>query len=121
IRARIASAEDDDALAGCEDLFSMREALARAALVLLAEIIHREVDAVEVAPRNGHIAMRFSPDREQHGVVLRDKFLRIDALANMYIGPELDAFGLQLFQPAVDHPFFQLEIRNAVTQQAPYA
>ena len=36
----------------------------------------------------------------------------------MVVGTEFDAFGLHLRQTAVDHIDFQLEVGNAVTQQA---
>ncbi len=54
----------------------------------------------------------------QHNGVEGLEFVDGDIRARRHAGFEHDAFLFEDIQPAVQHPFFQFEIGNAVTQQA---
>ena len=76
------------------------------------------MDAVEIAPRNVEIARharaRGDKDRVElpHHVTCGDVDARLDARFKH------DAFGPHLLQTAVDHPFLQLEVGDAVAKDA---
>ena len=63
IRARIAAADDDHVLAGGENLVSAPRSPAHA-LVLLRQKIHREMDALQLAARDGQIARLLGAHRQ---------------------------------------------------------
>ena len=56
IGAGIAAADDDHVLAGRRDRRRLRHVVALAAAVLLRQIVHGEVDALEAAALDGEIA-----------------------------------------------------------------
>ena len=92
--------------------------VARAEPVLLRQKIHGEVDAVQLAAGNVQIARMLGAAGQQNGVELRAKVFHRDVAADVRVGPEHDAFRYHLLQAAVQELLFQLEIGNAVAQQA---
>ena len=88
------------------------------ALVLLREIVHREMHALEFPSRNRQFARLLGSHRETHRIELRAQLFARNVLADRHTRLELHSFGLELLQPAVDHPLFHFKIGNAVTKQA---
>ena len=80
--------------------------------VLLLQVLQCKMNAVQVAPRNRQVAWPSRTGREYDGVKSLQGF-------QGRIGLRLknDALRLHDREPAVDHPFLQLEIRDAVAQQ----
>ena len=124
----IAAADDDHVLVGRHQL--ALELVARVDLVLLRQEIHREMHALELAPRHRQIARLLGAAGHDHRIEVflqlfrRNGFLgpvvhiRRKILADQHTGAESHAFGFHLRDAAVDMRFFHLEIGNAVTQQA---
>src|SRR4029077_2424465 len=117
VRSGIATADDDDALALCRNRFT-RNRVAGVAFVLLRQIVHRQVDAIEFTAGNRQLAGLLRTHGETDGIELLPQLFARDVFPNRHTGLELDALGLHLFQPSIDDPLFHLEIRDAVTQQA---
>ena len=92
--------------------------IALAAAILLRQELHGEVNALELAAGNLQVARLLGAAAEQDGVVvLGERFDRhIDA--DMRVGHKGDALGAHLLDAAVDDVLFQLEVGNAVAQQA---
>src|SRR5690606_29114114 len=83
------------------------------------EVLHREVDAAELPTR----CVRDIPRVEgaagqQYGVVLGAQALAGDVDADVAPGHKCDALRLQLFHAPVDVVLLQLEVGDAVPQQA---
>ncbi len=107
VGARVAAADHDHVLPGGADRGLATELDRAGALI---EVLHREVDAVELAARHGQVARNTRPGREHDGVVLFAKLIErrdIDAEA------ELDAFGDELLHAALDERLLDLELGNA--------
>ena len=129
VRTRVAPADHHDVLVRRPEI---RNALVTGdALVLQRQELHREVHAVEIAPGYRQVARLFGSAREHHRLELRHQLLRCNGfggpigdafsptpLADEDAGAERHAFRFHLIDPAVDQPFFHLEIGDAVAQQA---
>src|SRR6185503_16712501 len=128
VGAGVAAADDHHVLAARRELGHV--AVTRHALVLQREEFHREVHAVQLAPRDRQVAGLLGSARQYNSikflleVIRRHALPRIadDRLARRLVadedaGAELDALGAQLLQTPVDHRLLELEVRNAVAQQ----
>src|SRR5581483_3246492 len=117
VGARVAAAEDHDALAGRADLPGHRIAGVR--LVLLRQELHREVDAAELASRHGEVARPRRAAGEHDGIELAPEVVGGHVDADVHVRAEGDALGRHLLHAAVDEPLLHLEVRDAVAQQPP--
>src|ERR1019366_6728076 len=118
VRARVATADDHDALARSEDL--IRHCVPGIAFILLRQKLHGEVNSLEVAPGDIEVARIFSAARQQNGVEFFAKVLRGNAPAYMGSRLELNALRHHLLQAPVKNMLFQLEVRNPITQETAY-
>ena len=118
IRARIASADDDDALAARQRGGFAVEAVPRAEAVLQGQKVHGEVDAVQLAAGHRQVARLLGAAGQQDGVELLAQVLGRNVVADVGLGLERDSFGHELLDAAVQNALFELEIGDAVTQQA---
>src|SRR5215213_6826905 len=118
VRARVAAAEDDDVLAsgGDRDLHVGREACDLP--VLLHQVVHREMDAAEIAAWYVEGSSLQGADGEDDCVELALEVLRRWILADVGVGAELDPFLLHYGDAAVDDPLFDLVVGDAVPEEA---
>src|SRR6185312_11048854 len=117
-RSGVAAADHHDMLAARQNRLIRADRLARHAAVLLGQEVHREVNAGEIAAGRGEIARRFGAARECDRVVAVEDVPRADRPADMSAVVKDDAFGLHLRDAALDVELFQLEVRDAIAQQA---
>ena len=116
--AGIAAADDEYVLALGADRRIGVDEVAFVAAVLLGQELHGEVNAFELAAGNRQIARLLGAAAEQDGVVVFGERFDGHIDADMRVGQERDALGAHLVDAAVDHMFFELEVGNAVAQQA---
>ena len=119
IGAGIAAANDHHALTHRDDFFGVSETVARAAFVLLRQIIHGEMDALQFVSRDFQRRGAFSAPTASN--TASKSFINCSPVGftpTVNIGPEFDTFAMELLQPAVHHSLFQLEIRNPIAQQS---
>src|SRR5690348_4290519 len=90
ISARIAASDNDYALACRNDLLFARETITRALLVLLRQVIHREVNALQLAAWYRKIPMLLGTHRQQHCIEIAKQCAC--ARADFHIRPELHSF-----------------------------
>ena len=95
----------------------VRQIVPFAAAVLRGEILHREVHAVQLAPRHRQIAGLRGPSRKHDRVELRKQILCGDVNADVTSGLKFDAFLTHQIEPALEQPFLELELGNAVAKQ----
>ena len=88
------------------------------ALRVRRQELHGEVDAVELAPFDRHVAPLGRPAAQDHGVELLDQLRRRDVPADLGVGHELHPLGLHQLQPPRHHRLVELHVRDAVHQQA---
>ncbi len=119
IRARVAAAQDDHALVARRDEVRLRDEVALAAPVLEGEVLHGEVDAVELAPRDRQVARVAGAARQQERVVLLPQALRVHVDTHVGARHEPDALRPHLLEAAVEDALLHLELGDAVAQQAP--
>ena len=81
------------------------------------EVLHRQVDAREVAAGRRQVAAEGRAAGEHDGVVLRPQLLDGDVDADVDAGAEDRALGAHLLQPAVQDRLLHLELGDAVAQQ----
>ncbi len=79
----------------------------------VVEVVHREMDTVELAARHRQVARDARAGGDHDGVVRRAQLLDIDVRAHVDAEPELDALGAQLVDTALDEPLLDLELRHA--------
>src|SRR5882762_5367425 len=128
VAARIPAADHDHVLAARPELAHAR--IARHALVLQWQELHREVHAVEIAPWDRQIARLLCAAGKRHGVELGHHFLGREgfggpigdvfpgtSLADEDARTERHAFRFHLIDPAVDQPLLHLEIGYSVAQK----
>ena len=118
IRAGVAAADDDNALAGGENRSRIRNRVAFAALVLLRQKFHREVNTLQFASRNVQIPGLFRAAGKQNRVEVALKIFNRHIFADVRAGDKCHAFRLHLFQAAIENRLFQLEVRNSIAQQS---
>src|SRR5687768_16796220 len=117
VAAGIATADDDDVFALGIDELAIAMIAVEQALSVGGEELHRKVDAFELAARDWQIARLGRAGREQQGVVIVDELLRIDVLANIRAGHELDPFLAEDVHAALDDAFIELHVGDAIHQQ----
>src|SRR6185437_11870727 len=117
VGASIAAADDDDALAAGEDRLRAVGRFARHPPVLLRQIVHGEVDAVELAAGDRQVAALLGAAGQHHSVMPGDEFFRRDIDADVRAVMKDHALGLHLRDATVDVRFFHLEVGNAVAQE----
>ena len=116
IRSGIAPADDHHAFARGQDL--PLHNIAGAAAVLLGQILHGEVNSLQLAPRHGEVAGTFRAARQQQGVELAAQIFHRHVLAHVRARLEDHALLKHLVEAPVKDGFLHLEIRNAIAQQA---
>src|SRR5688500_14942778 len=118
IGSRVATADHDHALPLGPDRAIVRDRVAGDAAVLLREIFHREVHATELAPGHAKLPRDLCAAGEQHGVELVAQLLHVQVAAHFDAGLEVDALGLELSEPQIEHFLLELEVGDAVAEQA---
>ena len=110
VGAGVTAADDDHVPARGGD---RRLGRARDCAVASIEVLHREVDPVELAPRNRQVA-RYTRTGAQHGRVERGEIVR------MHVGPEseLDSFFGELLDAPLDDVLLDLEVGHPEAQEA---
>ena len=88
------------------------------AAILLGQKLHGEVNALELAAGNLEVARMFGAAAEQDRVVVPGERFDGNVDADMRVGEERDALGAHLLDAAIDDVLLQLEVGNAVAQQA---
>ena len=116
VGSRVATADDHDPRFPGGDLGG-GHALARDAAVLLHEVVHREVDATEVAPGYLDVTGPIGADSEDHRVESLAQLRGRDVDTDVVAGLEGDALGLEQTEPAIEDPFLHLEVGDAVPKQ----
>src|SRR5687767_1452137 len=129
VRAGVAAADDHHVLVRGPQVLHVL--VARHALVLQRQEVHGEVHAVKLASGDRQVARLLGAAGQHDGVVVGQQLLGRNAAfriaadaapgrlaADEHAGAELDAFLAHLLQAPVDDALFQLEIGNAVAQQA---
>ena len=118
VGAGVAAADDHDVLAARGDEPVVGDRVALAALVLERQVLHREVDAPERAPRDREIprpaGAAGEDDRVEVSPDLRDRHVGADVGAR----PEEDALLLQDLKAAVEDALFHLELGDSVAEEA---
>ncbi len=95
-----------------------RLVIAGVALVLLGEEIHREMDAVQLAPGDIQVARPLGAAGQHDGVEVGQQLVDRDVLADLGVDAERHTLGRHLVDAAVDQVLFHLEVGDAVAQQA---
>src|SRR5215210_519277 len=119
VRARVAAAQDDDLLARGGDLDLRVGREAGDPPVLLHQVVHREMDAAELAARHVEVASLQGADGEDDGVELALELFCGRVLADVGVGAELDALLFHDGDATVDDPLFDLVVGDAVPEEAP--
>src|SRR5579862_4061716 len=118
VGAGVAAAEDHHALALRADEDIVRNLVALVALVLQRQEFHREVDALKFAAGNRKVARFGRAHRERDRVILRAQLVAGDIKTDTTVGDHLDTLRLHLLDAPMNEVLLQLEIGNAVHQQA---
>ena len=117
VGSRVPAADDDDVPALGVDERRIGDRVPLAAPILERQEVHGEVDPAKLAARHLEIARRARPSGEQDGVELPaqigDRYLATD----VRVGCELDPFGRELLEPAVEDSLLHLELRDPVAQE----
>ena len=92
--------------------------IARNALVLLGQELHREAHAGHFRAGDCQRARILCAARQHHRIEIFAQGLERDVDADLLRGFEGHPFGFHLLAPAVDQVLFHLEVGNAVAQQA---
>ena len=114
VAARIATTDDKNVLALAVDELVLAELHACEDAVLLREQFEGEVNTLELASWNLEVACSRRTSGNHIGIEAFGQLVDVDVL----IVFELDAFFLEKMQTAVDDALVELEVWNAVTQQA---
>ena len=85
------------------------------------EVLHRLVDPVQLTAWDRQVARHRRPPRQQHRLHLAQEPGGLDVRADLDASPQHDPFGAQLRQAPLEDPFLQLELGDAVAQQAAHA
>ena len=92
--------------------------LRRHPAVALVQVVHREVDAGQVAARSGQVTGNARADRHDHRVVLGGQVGGRDVATDVLVIDEADPLLLEDVDPAVDDPLLELGVRDAEPHQA---
>ena len=85
--------------------------------VALVEVLHGEVDAVEVAARDLDVALDPGADRQNYGVVVAAQVLDADLDPDLDVAAELDPLGREHVSATLDDPLLELGVGNAEAEQ----
>src|SRR5690606_29590850 len=102
----------------CQDFGVCMDRIAGDPTILLLQELHREMDALEFAALDRQIAGDARTNAEAHRVELLLELFSGDVFANVDAGTKLDAFGFHLLDATCDQRLLQLEVGNAVGEQA---
>src|ERR1700734_2312084 len=116
--ASIAAADDDHSFAGRQDLNFGLDCISETAAILLRQILHGEMDSLQLASRNFEIARMFRSTRQHDCVEVAPQIFRRNIPSHFRSSNESHAFRRHLFQAAIDDVFFELELWDAVAQQS---
>src|SRR5262245_46295941 len=116
VGACVTTPDDDHVLALGSDEFSVRDSVAFVALVLQGQVVHREVDALEVAPRNLEIPGGRRAARQHQRMKFPAKIVHRDIDADVTTRPEHDAFIPHDVDATVEKPLLHLELGNAISE-----
>jgi hypothetical protein len=86
-------------------------------LVLLDEVVHREVHALEVAPRDRQVTRHRGAGGDHDRVVARLQVVPGDVAADLDARTEAGALGLHLGEARVDLALLHLEVGDPVAEQ----
>ena len=117
VGARIAAAEDDHALALRSDGLLLVVTAAGDATVLLRQVLHCQVNALEIAARHGQLAGRARADGETYGVEVAVKVIGGEIVAHVDAGLEADTLRGHGVHAALHYLLLQLEVRDAEAQE----
>src|SRR5262245_4963625 len=92
VGARVTTADDDHVLVLGRDEFSVRNSVAFVPLVLQGQVVHREMDALEVAPRNLEIPGSRRAARQHQRMKFPAKIVHRDIDTDITTRPEYDTF-----------------------------
>ena len=120
VHRRIAGADDHDVLAdGVErPVVELRHPISQPLAVRRRQIVHRREDVAKADPGHGEIARGVDAGGDQHGVMLDAQLFEAGVAADLEVEMELDAASGQKLGAAFDDVLFELEIGDAVHQQA---
>src|SRR5437868_3482572 len=114
----VSAPNNNDAFAGRQNIKRWVEHIAVASLIGLRQVLHREVDTLQVPSRNLQVARSFSAAGEQDGVELTLQVFNRNRTSHVCVGHELDALGFHLLKPAVYNTLLHLEFWDPVPQQS---
>ncbi len=115
VGAGVAAADDDDVLALGGDRGDRQVALLH--LVGERQVLHRLVDAAELAAGHGQVAGGGGAGGDHDGVVALAQFGGVDVAADLHLRTELGALRAHLLDAAVDVALLHLELGDAVAQE----
>jgi hypothetical protein len=90
-----------------------------AAPVLQREVVHREVDAVQLATGHRQVARLLGAAGKQDGVEVPPQLVRRHVHADVHAGPEDHTLVLHEREAPVENPLLHLELGDSVAQEAP--
>ena len=121
VRARIPAAQYDHSLALGGDGLTRNLPVSGHPPVLLRQVIHGQVDAVQLPARYGKVSGLGGPARQNQGVEVASQILHRHVESDVGPGLEEDTLFPQQIEAAPHHPLLQLEIGNSIGQQPPDA
>ena len=107
-----------DVLAAGVDRHVVDGEVALLGLVRPRQVLHRLVDAAELAPGHREVAPRGGAAGEHERVELAAELVDVEVDADVHAGAELGALGLHLGEAAVEVALLHLELGDAVAEQA---
>src|SRR6185437_15072470 len=127
VSARVASADHDDMLAGGADRLAhrglcharLRTVLAGHEAVALVEVVHREVDALQLAPWHAQIARNARSGRKHDGVEALAQLSHGDVGAHVHPTAQLHALGDQLLHAPLYDALLDLEVGHPEAHKPP--
>ena len=93
----------------------------RETAILLRQVIHGEMDAAQRSAGDIELAGRLRADGQTDRIEVATELVDAELFADIHTGPEHDSFGRQLREASIEHVLLELEIRNAIPQQATHA
>ena len=117
IGAGVAAADDDHMLVLRSDRAATDDPILFATAVLRGQVLHREVDALELAAGHGQIARGRGPAGQHDRVEIATELIDRHLDADVRPGPERHPFLAHQREPAIEDAFLELELGNAVAQQ----
>src|SRR2546426_1176789 len=102
IRAGVAASDDDHSLARCQNFYLRIDCVTETALVLLGQVLHGVMDALQFASRDLQIARLLSPTSEHDCIEVAAQVFDGDVLTDLGAGDEFHAFSRHLLQTAIN-------------------